>query len=76
MKTNFGVLVELVVENTTAYEADVLPGDVILAIGEDNVKSVENYYSLLDKYEGKIPRIKISRDGINLEKNVEIRSFK
>ena len=75
IQTNAGISVKVVTENTPAFAADVLPGDVILSIGGDSIQSVEHFYQLLDKYQGQKPSFKINRDGALIEKAIEIRSY-
>jgi PDZ domain len=73
LQTNAGISVGIVIEGTPAYAADVLPGDIVLSIGEDSIQSVDHFYQLLDKYEGQKPLFNINRDGVPIEKNIEIR---
>jgi hypothetical protein len=75
LQTNAGISVLVVTEGTPAFAADVLPGDVLLAIGDDPVQSVESFYQLLDKYQGQSPVLKIARDGQRMEKRIEIKAF-
>jgi len=75
LQTNAGISVRVVVEGSTAFAANVLPGDVILGIGTDSVQSVEHFYKLLDKYQGQTTLFKIERDGKYIGKNIEIRSY-
>lgn len=75
LETNAGVKVDVVTEGTTAYQADVFPGDIVLAVGGESIQSLEHYYKLLDKYEGRSVVFKIDRDGKGLEKQIEIRTL-
>jgi hypothetical protein len=75
IQTNAGISVYVVTEGSTAFLADVLPGDIILSIGEDSIQSVEHFYRLLNKYEGQKPLFKINRDGVVIEKQIEIISY-
>ncbi|TAH11238.1 MAG: PDZ domain-containing protein [Curvibacter sp.] len=75
IQSNAGIVVLDVVENTTAYSADVLPGDIILSIGGELIQSVESYYGLLDKFQGNKPLFKINRDGTMIEKAIEIKTY-
>lgn len=71
--SNAGILVYEVVEGSTAYSADVVPGDVILEIGGERVDGLRGYYQLLDRYQGSSPVLLIDRNGERIEKRVEIR---
>lgn len=75
IQTNVGISVQVVTENTPAFAADVLPGDIVLSIGGDSIQSVEHFYQLLDKYQGQKPLFKIDRAGSPVEKEIEIRSY-
>lgn len=75
IQTNSGVLVDLVTEGTTAFQADILPGDVILAVGGDSIQSDTHYIQLLDKFEGQTVSFKLDRDGKRIEKQIEIRKY-
>lgn len=72
--TNAGILVRVVTEGTPAFRADVLAGDVLLKIGDDNVYSVREFYDLLGKYEGHQVVLVLDRDGQRVEKTVEVLS--
>jgi hypothetical protein len=74
LRTKAGVMVLVVVEGTPAFLADVLPGDILLAVGKDTIKSGEHYRQLLDKYQGQAPVFKFDRDGKPIEKKIEILS--
>jgi hypothetical protein len=70
--SNAGIIVRTVVEETTAYAADILPGDIVTSIGGDTVYSVEAFYKLLDKYEDQEPIFVIDRSGNKIQKNIKI----
>lgn len=76
LQTNAGVKVSVVIEGTPAFQADVLPGDIILAVGGESVQSPEHFIRLLDKYEGRAVAFKIDREGKTLEKQIEILPLK
>lgn len=73
LETNAGIKVLVVTEGSSAFQADVLPGDVVLAVGGDTVQSEENYYQLLNKYEGQTVSFRLDRNGKTIEKQIEIR---
>jgi C-terminal processing protease CtpA/Prc len=75
LQTNAGVSVFVVAEGTPAFAADVLPGDIILAIGDDSIQSVGHFFKLLDKYQSQRPLFKIDRAGKSLEKQIEIQPY-
>jgi hypothetical protein len=72
--TNAGVLVWEVVEGSPAYAADVLSGDVLLAIADDRVDSIDRFYALIDKHQGTTVQLVLDRKGLRVEKQSEIRA--
>lgn len=73
LETNQAVVVQAVVEESPAYLADILPGDVILMMGSDNVLSPAHFSgTLLKKYEGQTVTIKIDRGSKVVEKTVTL----
>jgi len=63
-----GVIVGQVDEDGTAAHAGVLPGDVIVRIGEETPESAADCRSLLDAYEdGERVRIELYRSGEEIE---------
>jgi hypothetical protein len=75
LETNAGIQVLVVAEDSPAFQADVLSGDVVLAVGGDTVQSVENYYQLLNKYAGQTVSFRLDRNGKTMEKQIEIRPY-
>ena len=72
LQTNAGVIVKEVMEGSPAFRADILPGDVILAIENDQIQSAENCQQMINKYEGQNVVFHLNRDGKSLEKKIEI----
>jgi len=72
LQTNSGIIVRVVVENSTAYLADIMDGDVVLKISNESVQSLDHYYKLLDKFEGQKVIFSLDRDGKPIDKLVEI----
>ena len=68
-------MVKEVIEGSPAFERDILPGDVLLAIENDQVQSVESYIRILNKYEGQTVVFHLDRDDKPLEKQIEILSL-
>jgi hypothetical protein len=75
LQTNAGIKVLAVVEGSSAFQADVLPDDVVLAVGSDTVQSMENAQLLFDKHEGQTVPFRLARDGKIIEKQIEIRPY-
>lgn len=75
LQSNSGIQVSLVVEGTPAFQADVLAGDVVLAVAGEPIQSPEHYIQLLDKYEDQSVAFRIDRDGKSIEKQLAIRHY-
>ena len=46
-----GIYVTAVAENSPAYKAGILVGDVISTVEEENITSILNFYNCIQKYE-------------------------
>jgi C-terminal processing protease CtpA/Prc len=74
--TNSGILVRLIVDGSPAFNADIFPGDIVLAMGSEKVQSPEQYMQLLNQYEGQSVTFHLDRDGQAVEKTFRIASYK
>jgi hypothetical protein len=72
IQTNAGVKVLEVSEGSPAFSADILPGDVLIAIDSDVVSSPDQFADLVDRYEGQQVTLKLNRSGEIIEKRVPI----
>jgi PDZ domain len=72
LQTNRGVYVTTVVDNTPAYNADVLPGDVILAINGQAPNGVDALTDFINADRGQTVELTIFRAGKILSKRVSI----
>ncbi|NLC24655.1 MAG: PDZ domain-containing protein, partial [Oxalobacter sp.] len=71
LKRNTGALLYLVIEDSAAYDANMLPGDLIIEFNDKTVKDGEHLLSLMDEvyplYATKPlvrkTRVKVLRDG-------------
>ena len=68
-----GLLVNDVWDNSGAYDAGILAGDIIISINSIPVQQGRTVVSLIDAYEGHIAAIGIIRDGQTMELEVELR---
>jgi hypothetical protein len=75
LQTNFGVRVVEVMEESPAFEADILPGDVVLGAHGEQIQSSEHFLKLLNKYEGESVAFKFERDGKIFEKQLLVRAL-
>lgn len=71
LQTNIGARVESVVDDSPAFFADILPGDVLLSIGGAPV--TENSFSgLVRQHAGRLVTFELDRGGVRLTKDVQI----
>ena len=75
LKRNGGILVLEVVEGSPAFNADVRPGDVLLALGLERIQFVDQYLRLLNQYQGTTVTFTFDRNGTLMEKQIPIRPY-
>jgi len=63
IKRNRGVLVKLIINDSPAFYADIIPGDVIIKIADIDINNYEEFKSVLKKYKGQKTKFEIIRDG-------------
>ncbi len=71
---NRGVLARAIIKNSPAFLADLLRGDVIVRIGDDDVIDVSSYRQLLGRYQGREVSITYRRAGTEVTKTVKLNS--
>lgn len=72
IESNKGVIVEMVVDNTPAFNADVLPGDIILSIDDSPVLNPDWFSEQISNKSGKEISLKLYRNGKVIYKNVAL----
>lgn len=72
LQTNQAVAIDLVVDNTPAFYADILPGDIILAVDGVNVAGRSGLSSALDARSGQKITLTIVRRGQRIEKTLQL----
>jgi S1-C subfamily serine protease len=72
MQTNRGVYVTSVVDGTSAYESDILPGDVIVALNGQTANGIAGLTELIGANRGRSVEIAIIRAGKPLTKRVSL----
>jgi hypothetical protein len=75
LQTNAGVKVLVVVDGSPAFKDNILAGDIIMAMGNDPIDSVEDFHRLINEHQGQTVIIHLNRDGKPLEKKVTLSSF-
>lgn len=72
LQSNKGVYVSVIVDNSPAYRADVLAGDIILAVDGQPVLNHESLGELIRIREGRSVVLSLYRKGTRLEKAVQL----
>lgn len=72
LQTNRGVVVRLIIDNTPAFNADVLVGDLVTAVDGVQVANVQGVGDLIRQKRGMQITLAISRQGQRIEKVVQL----
>jgi hypothetical protein len=72
MQTNKGVYILYVVEGAPAYEADVLSGDIVLAVNGQSVNGSAGFQGLLESNRSSKVELTIVRNGKTISKSVAL----
>jgi hypothetical protein len=72
IQSNKGVRIQQVVNDTPAFEADILVGDIVLAVNGRGVSSTESLQQMLQNTAGQRLELAIIRNGEPLTKIVQI----
>jgi len=72
IQSNKGALVIGVVKGSPAFEADIVPGDILKSIGDVDIIEVADYRRALGKYAGQIAVITVFRGGGDVTKNIQL----
>lgn len=73
LQTNHGVYVTTVVDDTPAYQSDILPGDVITAIDGSRIDGPADANEMLSTRNGRTVELTIVRQGKTISKTVALR---
>lgn len=73
LASNKGLLIYAVVKGSPAFEADILSGDVLKAVGDFPMLDYETFGRAIAFYEGKEVSLKIVREGQEVLKTVRLR---
>jgi C-terminal processing protease CtpA/Prc len=63
INSNKGVYVYIVVKGTTAYNAEIVPGDIVTKIGLNNIKDTTDYQTAIIMQENMTVPVEIIRNG-------------
>lgn len=71
LQTNQGVVVVTIVNDSPAYRADVLPGDMIIAMDGENVPNHEAFTRMANERKGRMIKLSLIRQGRAIEKSLQ-----
>jgi S1-C subfamily serine protease len=63
LKRNAGVIIKIVLDDSPAFYANILPGDVLVSIDNQSINSMRDFPSVIRPYVGKRVAFTIIRDG-------------
>ncbi len=63
LQTNKGVMVEVVIRGTPAYEADVLKGDVLMSLADEQIQTPDQFFDIVGRHQGEPVILILVRDG-------------
>jgi len=72
LQTNRGAVARLIADNTPAFNADILVGDVFVAIDEQPIPNTETLSRMLAERRGKTVKLSIFRNGAAIQKAVTL----
>lgn len=72
LQTNQGVVVVTIVDDSPAYKADVLPGDMIVAMDGERVSNQEGFTRMATARKGRSINLSLIRQGHPIEKSLQV----
>lgn len=75
LQSNRGAYVISVIDDSPAYESDILPGDVIVALNGQAANGHDGLSDLVKASEGRAVELTIIRQGVRLSKSVSLLKF-
>lgn len=74
LQSNKGAEIRLIADGTPAFDADILPGDVLTSIDGSVVASAKDAQDLLHEKQGRLVTLSLVRKGTKIEKAVQLRT--
>lgn len=74
LQSNKGAAIDVVVDKTPAYQADLLSGDIILAVDGQAISDNQELNKALDQRDGQKANLTVYRRGARIEKTVQMPS--
>jgi len=72
LQTNKGAVIVAIVDDTPAFMADVLPGDIISTIDGESVPNQAGYTRMMNDRRGQQIKIMLIRNGESIEKTIQL----
>lgn len=72
LQTNQGAVVLTIADDTPAFQADILPGDIISSLDGVTVSNQAGLYRMLEEHKGKRVVLTLIRKGQRIEKAVQL----
>jgi hypothetical protein len=72
LQTNQGVVVTTIVDDSPAYRADVLPGDMIIAMDGERISNQEGFTRMASARKGRSINLSLIRQGHPIEKILQV----
>jgi hypothetical protein len=72
LQTNFAVRIDIVIENSAAFNANILPGDYLLSINDIPISSPATFVSTLKNVGGQDVTVHLVRNGAEIVKAVHM----
>lgn len=72
LQSNRGAIVAVVVDDTPAFNADILPGDVLLRIADEPIGNPDTFSNLTQRYVGQTVEIELERGGARIVKKITL----
>lgn len=70
LQSNAGVRVTIVIEDSPAFNANIIPGDILTAIDGNPIKSVSNYQDMIQNLPSTTAHFTVYRNGKIIKKNL------
>lgn len=72
--SNKGIQVLVVANDTPAFHADIMRGDIIRQMGGFPIADVRGFYEVMDRIAGQRVMVELVRDGKEMKKEVQLRN--
>lgn len=70
--SNKGMLINAVVKDSPAFQADIIRGDILRQIGDIQIYSQDTFEEALERHKGQVVTTLIYRNGTEIKKNVAL----